>query len=73
MISLINNFSVFFLFPADFDYQRNTDNETFDFKAYFRFLGPSFSPFYIDFASKTMVQHYLKDLLFLEYIFPNKK
>lgn len=41
MISLINNYLPFFLFPTDFNYERSVSNEIFDFKAYFRFLDTS--------------------------------
>ncbi|EAR85037.2 DENN domain protein (macronuclear) [Tetrahymena thermophila SB210] len=55
MISLINNYLPFFLFPTDFDYERDVSNEIFDFKAYFRFLDASSEPFYQEFVQKTMI------------------
>ncbi|KAL4490317.1 hypothetical protein ABPG72_004356 [Tetrahymena utriculariae] len=55
MISLINNYIPFFLFPTDFDYKRDVSNEIFDFKAYFRFLDASSEPFYQEFVQKTMI------------------
>ncbi|KAL4440843.1 hypothetical protein ABPG74_013824 [Tetrahymena malaccensis] len=55
MISLINNYLPFFLFPTDFNYERDVSNEIFDFKAYFRFLDASSEPFYQEFVQKTMI------------------